>query len=82
MLWSALGLKNGFTSLKSRLFLRAIPGLGIIRAGLPLGYLCLFYLLWEGYHWYLGKKNSELTAASVLTGVVMGLAIRRWAPLK
>lgn len=45
MLWGALGPLNGFTSLKSRIMLKSVPGLGITRAGIPIGYLCLFYIL-------------------------------------
>lgn len=44
-LWGALGLQGGFTALKSKLFLKAVPGLGIVRAGIPIGYICLFYML-------------------------------------
>lgn len=45
MLWGALGPLNGFTALKSRIMLQSVPGLGITRAGVPIGYVCLFYLL-------------------------------------
>jgi len=59
MLWGALGPIGGFTALKSRVMLKAIPGLGITRAGIPIGYICLFYLLLEGYlYWQEQKKNS------------------------
>ena len=43
ILWGALGFNEGFTSLKSRIFLKSVPGLGIIRGGIPLGYICVFY---------------------------------------
>ena len=58
MMWSVLGVKEGFTSLKSKLFMKSVPGLGITRVGIPLGYVCLFYLLLEFYQWSLGKKNA------------------------
>lgn len=45
MLWGALGFTGGFTALKAKLFLKSVPGLGIIRHGIPIGYVCLFYLL-------------------------------------
>lgn len=45
ILWGALGPVGGFTALKSRIFLKSVPGLGIIRAGIPIGYICLFYML-------------------------------------
>jgi len=82
MLWSCLGLKGGFTALKSRLFLKSVPGLGIIRGGIPLAYICVFYLFLETYLWQTGKKNSELMGLSVLTGILSGLLLRRLAPLK
>jgi hypothetical protein len=82
-LWGALGLRGGFTALKSKLFLKSVPGLGITRAGLPLGYLCLFYLMLEGYlRVREQKKNSELVAVCAVTGFLTGLLIRRFAPLK
>lgn len=48
-LWGALGIPGGFTAIKSKVFLKSVPGLGIIRAGIPIGYICLFYMLLEGY---------------------------------
>ncbi len=82
-LWGALGLQGGFTALKSRLFLKSVPGLGITRAGLPLGYLCLFYLMLEAYlRVREGKKNSELVTFCAISGFITGLLIRRFAPLK
>jgi hypothetical protein len=51
MLWGALGPMGGFTALKSRIMLESVPGLGITRAGIPLGYICLFYFLFELYCW-------------------------------
>jgi hypothetical protein len=82
-LWGALGLKGGFTALKSKLFLKSVPGLGIIRAGSPLGYICLFYMLLEGYlRMREQKKNSELVAVCSITGFLTGLLIRRFSPLK
>ena len=83
MLWSALGPIGGFTALKARVMLKSVPGLGITRAGIPIGYICLFYVLLEGYLWWRGdKKNSELMASSCLAGIVFGLLIRRFSPLR
>ena len=45
MFWGSLGPTGGFTSLKSRIMLKSVPGLGITRAGIPIGYFCLFYML-------------------------------------
>lgn len=42
--WSYIGWKEAFTHLKSRIFLKASPGIGVIRWGLPFGYLCILYL--------------------------------------
>jgi hypothetical protein len=82
-LWGALGLQGGFTALKSKLFLKSVPGLGITRAGIPIGYVCLFYLLLEGYlRLKEDKKNSELVSISTVTGFITGLLIRRFSPLK
>jgi hypothetical protein len=59
MLWGALGPMGGFTALKARVMLKAVPGLGITRSGIPIGYICLFYMLLEGYlYWQDNKKNS------------------------
>jgi hypothetical protein len=43
--WSYIGLVDAFGHLKSRIFLKTIRGKGIVRAGLPFGYLCVFYAL-------------------------------------
>ena len=45
MLWGALGPVGGFNAIKSRILLKSVPGLGITRAGIPMGYFCLFYML-------------------------------------
>ena len=45
MLWGALGPVGGFNAIKSRIMLKSVPGLGITRAGIPMGYFCLFYML-------------------------------------
>jgi hypothetical protein len=82
MLWGALGFSGGFTALKSRILLKSVPGLGITRAGLPLGYICLFYIILEGYLHFKGKKNSELVGLCAISGFMSGLLIRRFAPLK
>jgi hypothetical protein len=43
--WSYIGFKEAFTHLKSKIFLKALPGKGVIRKGLPFGYICIFYAL-------------------------------------
>ena len=45
MLWGSLGPVGGFNALKARVMLKSVPGLGITRAGIPIGYICLFYFL-------------------------------------
>ena len=83
MLWGALGPIGGFNALKSKVMLKSVPGLGITRAGIPIGYICLFYMFLEGYLWMQkGKKNSELLTSSILTGFLFGLLVRRFSPLK
>lgn len=83
MFWTTLGPLGGFSALKSRVMLKSVPGLGITRAGIPISYICLFYMLLESYLWWRGdKKNSELILSSVLTGIIFGLFIRRFSPLK
>jgi hypothetical protein len=83
MLWGALGPVGGFTALKSRVLLRSVAGLGVTRAGIPIAYICLFYLLLEGYLWsQQGKKSSELVVSSALMGFLFGLLVRRFSPLK
>lgn len=82
-MWGALGLKGGFTAIKSKLMLKSVPGLGITRSGIPLGYVCLFYMLLEGYlRVREDKKNTELMGICALNGFLTGLLIRRFAPLK
>lgn len=44
-----LGFKNGFTALKSRIMLKALPGAGILRAGLPIAYILSIYLAYFLY---------------------------------
>jgi hypothetical protein len=41
--WSYIGFKEAFTHLKSRIFLKTLKGKGIVRRGLPFGYLCVVY---------------------------------------
>lgn len=83
MLWGALGPLGGFTALKSRIMLQSVPGLGITRAGVPLGYIILFYVLFELYaRKEKGKKNSELVLSSTVMGFLFGLLVRRFSPLK
>lgn len=80
--WGWLGPKGGFQHLKSNIFLEAVPGLGIVRRGIPIGVLCLFYLMLEIYLSYYGKKNSELTLSSVILGFATGLITKKIIPLK
>jgi hypothetical protein len=42
--WAMLGFKGGFVGLKSRILLKSIPGMGIIRGGIPIGYIISGYL--------------------------------------
>ena len=42
---TALGPQNSFTHLKSKIGIKTIPGLGIIRNGISVGSLALFYLI-------------------------------------
>ena len=76
-----LGLVDGMNHLKARIFLKTVPGLGITRKGLPIGYLGIFYAIIEGYLAYYGKKNSEVVLAQAITGVVFGLVLRRFKPI-
>ncbi len=39
-----LGFKGGFIGLKSRILLKTIPGMGIIRGGIAIGYIVSGYL--------------------------------------
>lgn len=41
--WSYIGFNEAFTHLKSKLFLKAVRGKGIVRKGIPFGYMCLIY---------------------------------------
>jgi hypothetical protein len=43
--WSYIGFKDAFTHLKSKLFLKTVIGQGIVRRGIPFGYLCVIYSL-------------------------------------
>ena len=43
--WSYIGFKDAFTHLKSKIFLKAVPGIGIVRRGIPFGFLCVIYSL-------------------------------------
>lgn len=83
MFWSHLGFKNGFGVLKSRVGLSAKAGIGIVRGGVPIAYICLAYLLFEGKkNLERKKKNAELTMTCVVSGIVAGLILRRVLPLK
>jgi hypothetical protein len=79
--WSYIGFKDAFTHLKSRIFLKTLRGKGIVRRGLPFGYLCIFYALLELFFYRNGSTNSEVVLAEVCTGVLMGIALRRIRPL-
>lgn len=51
---TALGPINSFIHLKSKIGLQTIPGLGVVRRGLPVGFLTLFYLLANTGAYYMG----------------------------
>ena len=79
--WAMLGLKDGLNHLKSRIFLQTVPGLGITRKGIPIGYLGIFYSFIEFYLAYYGKKNSEVVLAQIVTGIIFGLVVKRYRPI-
>jgi len=45
-----LGFKGGFVGLKSRILLKSIPGLGIIRGGIPIAYIVSAYIALMVYY--------------------------------
>lgn len=53
-----MGFKNGFEALKSRIFLKAIPGAGIMRAGLPIAYILTAYMAYFVYT-YINKSSKN-----------------------
>ena len=53
-----LGFTNGFSALKSRIFLKAIPGAGILRAGLPIAYILTAYMAYFVYT-YINKSSKN-----------------------
>ena len=54
-----LGFMNGFTGLKSRILLKAVPGAGIMRAGLPIAYILSVYIAYFAYSYFnKSSKNS------------------------
>lgn len=79
--WAMLGLKDGFIGLKARVFLEAVPGLGIVKPGIPIALFCLVYTLIEAGFYFKGSRNSEIVGLSILNGVVFGLIFRRFRPL-
>jgi hypothetical protein len=56
--WSYIGFKDAFTHLKSKIFLKTVKGQGIVRRGIPFGYLCVIYGLLEIFFYTKGVKNS------------------------
>ncbi len=53
-----LGFMNGFTALKSRIMLKAVPGAGILRAGLPIAYILTAYIAYFVYT-YINKTSKN-----------------------
>jgi hypothetical protein len=53
-----LGFRNGFGALKSRILLKAIPGAGIMRAGLPIAYILTAYMAYFLYT-YINKTSKN-----------------------
>lgn len=79
--WAYIGFTDAFGHLKSRIFLKTLKGKGIVRSGLPFGYLCVVYSLLEFFFYAKGSKNSELVLAEVCAGIAMGLILRRVKPM-
>lgn len=79
--WTMLGLQEGFTHLKSKVFLKTVPGLGIIRAGVPIGMIAVAYSLLEALFYLKGAKNSEVILAEVVSGILFGVVLRRLKPI-
>jgi hypothetical protein len=79
--WSALGFKHGITNLKSKIFLKTIPGIGIVRAGIPIAFFCLLYSGVEIFYNWREAKNTELVLVNCLAGILYGLIIRRYFPI-
>lgn len=45
-----LGFKGGFLGLKSKILLKSIPGMGIIRGGIPIAYIVCGYIALSLYY--------------------------------
>lgn len=56
--WTMLGFTNGFSALKSRIMLKATPGAGILRAGLPIGYILTVYIAYFIYT-YINQSSKN-----------------------
>ena len=74
-----LGFTNGFSALKSRIMLKAIPGAGILRAGLSIAYILTAYIAYFVYT-YINKtsKNNEIAALCIFNSIIWGLLMRRF----
>ena len=79
--WGMLGFKEGFTGLKAKIFLKTIPGVGIIQNGIPVAYFAIFYSLVEIVAYMRNNRNSELVLSSILTGAIYGAILGRIFPL-
>ena len=76
-----LGFTNGFSALKSRIMLKAIPGAGILRAGLPVAYILTAYIAYFIYTYIKQtSKNNEVAALCIFNSIVWGLLMRRFKP--
>jgi hypothetical protein len=74
-----LGFTKGFTALKARIMLKAVPGAGILRAGLPIAYILTAYVAYFVYT-YMNKssKNNEIAAMCIINSIIWGLLMRRF----
>lgn len=79
---TALGPINSFTHLKSKIGLQTIPGLGVVRRGLPVGFLTVIYLIANAGAYYLGEtRNHEVVGVDLAMGIIFGLILRRFRPI-
>ena len=81
LFWSSLGFRNGINHLKSKVFLKAVKGIGIVRGGIPVSLFCAIYGCLEVVNYLGGKKNSELVFLNVMMGIVFGLGMRKIRPI-
>jgi hypothetical protein len=76
-----LGFSNGFSALKSRIMLKALPGAGIMRAGLPIAYILSAYIAYFIYTYAnQTSKNNEITALCIINSIIWGLIMKRFTP--